>query len=64
MTVHGVYKPKKNHVLFANKTFEIGKFECAEGSNSLQLGNSIVLNMIMFCGPVSDEISIKTRFTE
>ena len=51
-----------SHVLFANKTFEIRMLECAEGSYSLQLGNSTVLKMIMFRGPVSDNIIIKTSF--
>lgn len=39
-------------VLFANETLEIMKFELAKGSNSLQLSNETVLDMIMFRGPM------------
>ena len=64
MTVHEVYNPRKYSCPFANTTFEIRKFECAQGSNFLQHDNSIVLNIIMFRGPVSDNIKIKPNFSD
>lgn len=50
------------HVLFADKTCEVNKFEIAEGANSLQLGNQTICNMIMFRGPMRDDISIRMMF--